>query len=336
MNGDLKKVASCKVQPHLIHDAGNSESVVEDNVQFSNKEDETNDLKDFHEVVRGRTRSETRRLKEKENDVIGAFYLKAEGAECFNEEHTTFVVEVPVKEHHKMEVVDAKMKEVQNLKDYETFEEILDEGQDRVGSRWVITRKEKHDGQKTQFKARLVAKGFHEKLKPQADSPTAMRESFKLFCSLASNQKFEIQSMDIRAAFLQSKELDRDVFLEPPKDLKNRGMIWRLKKPLYGLDDASRKFWIRVKEIFHSEGLQNIVGDEAFYFKHQNGQLVGMILTHVDDFSMAGTPDFLRGLTDTIKANLTVSKVELNSFRFTGIDVIKIEDSIKLTPKSNM
>ena len=36
-------------------------------------------------------------------------------------------------------------------------------------------------------------------------------------------------------------------------------------------------------------------------------------------------------MTDTIKANLTVSKVELNSFRFTGIDVIKIEDSIVIS-----
>ena len=114
------------------------------------------------------------------------------------------------------------------MRDYETFEEVLDEGQDTVGSRWVVTRKEKHDGQKTQCKARLVAKGFHEKYKPQEDSPTAMRESFKLFCSVAANESFEIQSVDIRAAFLQSKKLDRDVFLEPPKDIKKQGMIWKL------------------------------------------------------------------------------------------------------------
>jgi hypothetical protein len=34
------------------------------------------------------------------------------------------------------------------LKVFETFEEVDDVGQKTVGSRWVITKKEKHDGQK--------------------------------------------------------------------------------------------------------------------------------------------------------------------------------------------
>ena len=128
------------------------------------------------------------------------------------------------------------------MKEFDTFEEVDDEGQKTVGSRWVITRKEEHDGQKTACKARIVAKGFHEEEKPQADSPTAMRESVKPFLALAANQGFELEAVDIRAAFLQSKELDRDVFVEPPKDLKKENKIWRLKKPLYELDDVSRKF----------------------------------------------------------------------------------------------
>ena len=40
-------------------------------------------------------------------------------------------------------------------------------GQECIGSRWVVTRKEAHDGQKTQIKARFVARGFQEVKKPQ-------------------------------------------------------------------------------------------------------------------------------------------------------------------------
>ena len=40
------------------------------------------------------------------------------------------------------------------------FDEVEDNGQETVGSRWVITRKEKADGQKQEVKGRLVAKGF--------------------------------------------------------------------------------------------------------------------------------------------------------------------------------
>ena len=106
-----------------------------------------------------------------------------------------------------------------------TFEEVDDVGQKTVGSRWVITKKEKHDGQKTDYKARIVAKGFTEEIKPQSDSPTAMRESVKIFLSVAANEEFELESVDIRAAFLQSRDLDRDVFVEPPKDLKKEGVV---------------------------------------------------------------------------------------------------------------
>ena len=56
--------------------------------------------------------------------------------------------------------------------------------------------------------------------------------------ALAANQNFKVVSMDIRAAFLQAKKLDREVFVRPPDDIKKEGNIWKLLKPLYGLDDA--------------------------------------------------------------------------------------------------
>ena len=50
----------------------------------------------------------------------------------------------------------AKTNKIKNLLDYDVFEEVEDTGQDMIGSRWVITSKEKHDGEKQHFKARLV------------------------------------------------------------------------------------------------------------------------------------------------------------------------------------
>ena len=61
------------------------------------------------------------------------------------------------------------------------FEEVEDEGQETVGSRRVITKKEKADGQKQNFKGRLEAKRFLEKKVPLYDSPTMFKESMKLF-----------------------------------------------------------------------------------------------------------------------------------------------------------
>ena len=70
---------------------------------------------------------------------------------------------MPVREHGKPEVIQAKNNEIKNLETYETFEEVDDIGQETIGSRWIVTEKEKHDGQKQNYKARLVAKGFQER-----------------------------------------------------------------------------------------------------------------------------------------------------------------------------
>ena len=79
-----------------------------------------------------------------------------ENKECFDD-ISIYAVEVPIKEHKRVEVLEAKEKEIKNLDDYEVFEEVDDIGQEKIGSRWVITKKEKADGQKTVYKGRLVA-----------------------------------------------------------------------------------------------------------------------------------------------------------------------------------
>ena len=65
---------------------------------------------------------------------------------------------------------------------------------------------------------------------------------------------------------MQVKDLEREVFLLPPRDVKKESTFWKLKKPLYGLNDASRKLWLKVKEIFLELGLKVMDGNEALYY----------------------------------------------------------------------
>ena len=172
-----------------------------------------------------------------------------------------------------------------------------------------------HDGQKTKCKVRLVARGFQESLKPQSDNPTAVKESFKLLTALYANFGFKLPSVDIYATFTKSKVLDREVFVEPPLDVKKQGIIWKLKKPLYGLDEASRKIWLRVKDVFLNKlALKTVEGVEAFYFRNIIGRFCQAVFTHVDDFEVAGTPEFVEEIISVVEIQLTVSKVEEDTF----------------------
>ena len=92
----------------------------------------------------------------------------------------------------------------------------------------------------------------------------------------------------------------------------------KLKKPLYSLDDASQKFWLRVKEVFLSElNLCKLDGDEAFYFLNFDGQLQGAVITHVDDFNLVGIDEFVEKVINHVEQELTVSKIEKDIFPFT-------------------
>ena len=81
--------------------------------------------------------------------------------------------------------------------------------------------------------------------------------------------------------------------MRPSKDIEKEGVIWKLLKPLYGLDDASRKFYLKVKETLQKMGLKTLPGDDAVYSEHKNGKLIGLNSSHVDDFTIAGENEFV-------------------------------------------
>ena len=101
------------------------------------------------------TRRYAMRLIDAESDNVGTHYLKVVNHMSFSD-YAIYTVELPVSQHGTPKVKEAKMAEVSNLLDYDVFEEVKDEGQETIGSRWVVTEKEKHDGQKQKKKPDLL------------------------------------------------------------------------------------------------------------------------------------------------------------------------------------
>ena len=57
------------------------------------------------------------------------------------------------------------------------------------------------------------------------------------------------------------------------------------------------------------------------------------MITHVDDFNLPGTPDFVKKVISVVEEELTVSKIEEDIFRFTGLDVKAVTDGIEISMK---
>ena len=71
-----------------------------------------------------------------------------------------------------------------------------------------------------------------------------------------------------------------------------------VEKPLYGFDNSSRKFWLRVKDVFLNElKLCTIDRNEAFNYLNT---INGAVITH-DDFNLAGTPDFIEKVHSVVE-----------------------------------
>ena len=76
----------------------------------------------------------------------------------------------------------------------------------------------------------------------------AGKDSFKLALSIAANEEFDILSVDIKSAFLQGRDLDRNVLVVPPPEANEKGKLWLLKRAAYGLIDGSRLFYMELKD----------------------------------------------------------------------------------------
>ena len=230
-------------------------------------------------------------------------------------------------------IFDAKRAEIENWKREMVYEEVEDCGQETVSVRWVVTQKLVEDSWIT--KARLVARGFEEdKSELRTDSPTCMRETLKICLAIAASNNWNINSIDIKAAFLQGKAIDRDVYLAPPKEFRNEGKIWHLKKVVYGLSDASRVWYVRVVDELLSIGCKLSQYDKAL-FKWMNGpRTEGILVLHVDDFLWCGSEKFRDTVIHKLRNIFRISKENVKTFKYLGIKLKQSENRLIVSQKN--
>ena len=224
-------------------------------------------------------------------------------------------------------VEEAKSKEIKNWQDNEVFEEVeSSEGQKVLSVRWVITEKVQED--KEVVKARLVARGFEEDTEGvRKDSPTCSREAVRLLVSLAATKNWKCHTMDVKAAYLQGNEIERDVFVKPPPEFDN-GMVWKLKKTVYGLKDAARAWYLRVKQELLQLGVKISKFDSALFSWHWAGECQGVICVYVDDFLWAGTNLFYERIIKKLEKLFLIGSFGEGEFKYIGLKINNNNDAV--------
>ena len=181
---------------------------------------------------------------------------------------------------------------------------------------------------KTITKARLVARGFEENTENlKKNSPTCDKESVRLLLALASINSWDCHTVDIKSAYLQGNKIEREVFLKPPSEFSN-GKLWKLNKTIYGLCDAARAWYNRVKDELTSLSVKICSLDKGLFMWYRNGQLEGIIVIYVDDFLWAGTTNFENCVINILKTKFLIGSSSSKSFRYVGLNIVSKGDEI--------
>ena len=224
------------------------------------------------------------------------------------------------------DILKAKEKELSEWKAKDVYEPVPYNGQKVINSRWVLKEKHKPNGSQA-LRARLVARGFEEDSSSmQTDSPTCGSESLRTVFVIAASNKWKGSSIDIKAAFLQGAYLERDVFLRPPPEAHSDEEIWHLKKCVYGLNDASRYWYMRVRQELFKLNMKSSKYDKAIFNWYDQGELSGIITSHVDDFFWCGTESFKSNVIDNLRDIFEFGEEHSDFFKYIGLYIQQQEN----------
>ena len=121
--------------------------------------------------------------------------------------------------------------------------------------------------------------------------------------------------------FLQGKSIDREVFLKPPIEANRTKVLWKLKKCVYGLSDASRCWYFALSEKLESLGCVRSMYDFGVFVWKLDGNLGGILEMHVDDIVWSGFPEFEALVVAPLCNQFNIGRQEARCFVHLGLSI---------------
>ena len=92
-------------------------------------------------------------------------------------------------------------------------------------------------------------------------SSISCKDSFRIIMALVAHYNLELHQMDVKTAFLNGVS-EENVYMAQPKGFVVEGkerMVYRLKKSIYGLKQASRQWYLKFDSTIRKFGFQENV-----------------------------------------------------------------------------
>ena len=223
---------------------------------------------------------------------------------------------------------NAKELELQSWLEHQVFylvkKKFVD--QERVmRARWVLPWKSAGKA-----KARLCVLGFQDPdlTEVHRDTPTLSAASEALIMQWVAPHKYRLISGDIKTAFLSGDEDVRNIFISPSDDVRqvlnlDHETVLRLRKAVYGLVHAPKKWWDRLKKSLIEHGVTCCALDPCAFVLQMSGNILGVLGVHVDDVIGGGDETFDRIMT-AVRKEFDFGAWDVGNFRFKGRQISQI------------
>ncbi|GKB51067.1 retrovirus-related pol polyprotein from transposon TNT 1-94 [Tanacetum coccineum] len=191
--------------------------------------------------------------------------------------------------------------------------------------KWIYKVKTDEFGGVLKNKAILVTQGFRKKKGinfEESFTPVARIEAIRIFVANAANKNMMIFQMDVKTAFLNG-ELKKEVYVSQPEgfvDQENPSHVYKLKKALYCLKQASRAWYDMLSSFLISQHF-SIGAVDPTLFTWKTGNDLLLLQIYVDDIIFASTNTALcNEFANLMTTKFKMSMMEPISF-FLGLQI---------------
>ena len=185
-----------------------------------------------------------------------------------------------------------------------------------------------------QCKARIAPHGNKDKNKEnlKTDSSSCPPLGFRILLSVCSLMHWFASKVDIKSAFLQSGPAQRDVYVIPPRECKERSFYWLLMVASYGLVNASAKWQDHSDTTFLTIGLNAVRYIPQLFYMKKNGVMCLIVAKVVDDILIGGSLEARKWFISRLKKYYKLGTITHmpGTFHFFGLLISQDKDG-KLT-----
>lgn len=157
----------------------------------------------------------------------------------------------------------------------------------------------------------------------------------KLLLKFSASKKWFPNQLDISNAFLNG-DLEEEIFMSLPEGYPDRKgislppkVVYRLKKSIYGLKQASRKWFLKFSESLLKLGFVKSHGDHTLFVRGCDDDFVA-VLVYVDDIFIASTSTLAASqLTEALQQSFKLRDLGTLKY-FLGLEVARTDAGISL------